>query len=233
MTAESVAKDLVGAVLHLHADHDAYGVLEGEGEEEVRLGELAAEDEDPEHDAREAGLLVELGVRGGERLAGEVLARLACYSVAEESAGGDHREDDNGEHRDAELDDADDECDVGGLVEGGDPDGRTTGEGEDDEEEDEAGHEVRGVVPGGGDVAELGEGGGEHDEGGDGSSKSDGGPLHWRVRVLRVARGVDVGAVVGLPKRQAVSMSSSATVWEALSVPCTSRRWKCEGPRYG
>lgn len=97
VTAKGVAKNLVRAVLHLHADHDAHGVLEREGEEEVRLGELAAKDEDPEHDAGEASLLVELGVRGGEGLAGEVLARLACYSITEESAGGDDGEDDDGE----------------------------------------------------------------------------------------------------------------------------------------
>ena len=106
---QRVPEVLVVAAVDRHADHDLDRVLERQREEEVRLGELAPEDEEPEQDGRHARGRLQRGVARRERLAGKVLARLARHTVTEHPARGQDREEKRGDDRDEELDDTEDE----------------------------------------------------------------------------------------------------------------------------
>jgi hypothetical protein len=216
--AEGGSEVPVRAVLDSHPDHGSDGVLEREREEEVRLGELASEDKDPEHDRGDPRGRLELGVRGREGLVGEVLSALASDSVTKHSAGREHSKEDGGANGDEELDDTDDEGDLGRRVEAGDVDSRTGGKGEDDEEEDESTSKVGSVVPGGGDVRELGKSGRDHDGGRDGSSEGANGPGHRSLRVCRAGGGIDGGRVVGgvVPEEGDVADPDSVEVDEEM-----------------
>lgn len=115
---------------------------------------LAAKDENPEEDRRHARTPTELGVRGGERLVGEILTALARDAVSEHAARGHDAEKEGGEDGYEELNDANNERDLRCVVEACDVDGGTSSKGKNDDEEDETAGEVRGVVPGCGDVGE-------------------------------------------------------------------------------
>ena len=177
ISTQRVPKQLLLAILDAHADHGADRVAEGEaGEEEVRLGEFTSEDKEPEQERREARLRRELGVARGERLRGEVLARLASNAVAEHAPGGHDREQERRDDRDEELHDAKDERE---LTTAGfrvfcdrDVEGRAGGESERDKEEEQPPREMRGVVPGRGDVREFGEGSSYHDHSGHSTPES-------------------------------------------------------------
>lgn len=64
--AERVPEVLVRASLNLHSRHDSDGILEREREEEVRLDELASEDEAPEEDRSGSGSSCERKNERGE-----------------------------------------------------------------------------------------------------------------------------------------------------------------------
>ena len=71
--AEGVAEVLVVTASNHHPNHDPDRVLEGESEEEVRLGELAAEDEEPESTRRETRRGLQSRVARCERLTRKIL----------------------------------------------------------------------------------------------------------------------------------------------------------------
>lgn len=128
-------------------------------------------------------------------MVGKVLPRLPCYSISKEPSGRDDGEKEDDGDRDSELNDTDDVSRQRVLIEEGDVDCRTGGEGESDQKDDESTHEMRCVVPGCRDVAEFGEGGSEHDEGCDTSSQCDGTELHGGTGEIEVGGSVNRGRV--------------------------------------
>lgn len=138
VAAETGTKRLVVAVLHLHTDHDPNGITERQGQEEVTLGELETENEDPEHDGCDPRAPLQFGVRGGKGLVGQVLSVLAGDSISEHSARGDDGEHDDRGDGETELDDTDDERDLRALVKEGNVDRGSTGDGQDDQQEDQS-----------------------------------------------------------------------------------------------
>ena len=93
----------------LHAHHHLYRALEGARQEEIRLDELAAEDDDPEGHGRQMMRCGKSRVRHGEWLSGQILARFACDPVAEHSLRRQGGEQYGGDHRYEELYDAQNE----------------------------------------------------------------------------------------------------------------------------
>jgi hypothetical protein len=85
LAAQVVAEVAVRAALDLHANHDGHGLAEHLREVEVRLGELAPEDEYPEADTGGARGEQEYGVWRSEGLRGEVLAVLAHDAVPKQA----------------------------------------------------------------------------------------------------------------------------------------------------
>jgi hypothetical protein len=81
------------------------------------------------------------------------------------------------------------------AVDDGDIECRAGSEGEDNQQKDEAGGEMGGIVPGGWDVGEFCDGGKEHDDGGDGTAQGNGGPSHGSRRGGFVSWGVYFGGV--------------------------------------
>ena len=102
--AEAVAHDGVSAVLDSHSNHDADGILERKGQEEVRLGELASEDEDPECETCDSFGARKTRVGGCESLVCQIFPCLAADAITKHSSRGyDRIEDDCGDS-DTKLD---------------------------------------------------------------------------------------------------------------------------------
>jgi hypothetical protein len=200
--ADHVPEHWVRAVEHLRARHDRDSRGERGREEEVRLRELEAKDERPERHTRRTCGPGERCVRGREGLRGHVLARLACDTITEHTARGDHTEGDRGGDGEAELNYTDNLRD-GRLrlaVHHRDVDRRAAGDCKNNQEEEQPGGQVRGVVPGGRDVRELENGGEDHEDRGHSSAERGRRPGHGRrglggqrrrIHVLGVVRSVE------------------------------------------
>lgn len=86
------------------------------------------------------------------------------------------------------------------VLDEGDVDRWAAGQREDDEKENHACREMRGVVPSGANVHELCKSGENHDESGNGAAQGCGRPGHSGRRGLQVRRCIDLGRVEGSVK---------------------------------
>lgn len=114
---QTTAEVLIVTVLNLHTVHDLHWVTEGQSQEEVGLGELAAENEEPKEERCHARVETESGIRRGESLVREVLPALASHSVTKHPTRWQGGEGDGSNDGTEELDDTQNQRDVTCLVE--------------------------------------------------------------------------------------------------------------------
>lgn len=100
---QTIAEVLIVTVLNLHTVHDLHWVTERQSQEEVGLGELAAENEEPKEERCHTRVEAESGIRRGESLVRKILPALAGHTVTKHSARGQSGEGDGGDDGTEEL----------------------------------------------------------------------------------------------------------------------------------
>lgn len=210
------------ALVNLHGRQNANGILEGQGQEEVRLSQLSTENTNPETVGHPHVVARQMGETGCEGLTGDILTAVLLQIASKEGTEGLDREEDGCQKCDDEVYNTQSEadrvsCALWQLIqETEDNNARNKVDDEDTQEEEETLAQMLSSSPTTRNVKPFSDSRKNLNESGENTSKTDGGQVprgnRLIVKLLLIVRCVECWSVVSSEEPERTQMDDPDTV---------------------